>query len=261
MQIQNRIFSAPEAVPLQNNTGSVSPFPRNPGIGETLPADAEPCCLQHLHRKFKTIPVGDRGGAGHRIGEIGENSAVHNVGGGAFGADPVEPGRNLMQDFGGWHGVGDMLNGLTFGNFCDCLDLLQQSKQAATEKDDPAINEIFQDITLRLYRYKDPEKIPAVPSLLAIHAVNFFSSVWEMVLSGPVYISGEAIDFRILFQKLAPDDRKADDKTGWTGIVFEVAASGVFGNKKEVDDTPFWDVLLYLYKCKFEYLHQKRNKK
>ena len=43
-----------------------------------------------------------------------------------------------------------------------------------------------------------------------------------------------------------------------TGIVFEVAASGVFGNKKEVDDTPFWDVLLYLYKCKFEYLHQKQ---
>ena len=166
-----------------------------------------------------------------------------------------------MQDFGGWHGVGDMLNGLTFGNFCDCLDLLQQSKQAAAEKDEPAINEIFQDITLKLYRYKDPEKIPAVPSLLAIHAVNFFSAVWEMVLSGPVYISGEAIDFRILFQKLASEDRKVDDKTGWTGIVFEVAASGVFGNKKEVDDTPFWDVLLYLYKCKFEYLHQKRNKK
>ena len=93
-----------------------------------------------------------------------------------------------MQDFGGWHGVGDMLNGLTFGNFCDCLDLLQQSKQAAAEKDDPAINEIFQDITLKLYRYKDPEKTPAVPSLLAIHAVNFFSAVWEMVLSGPVYI-------------------------------------------------------------------------
>ena len=142
----------------------------------------------------------------------------------------LKTGRNLMQDFGGWHGVGDMLNGLTFGNFCDCLDLLQQSKQAAAEKDDPAINEIFQDITLKLYRYKDPAKTPA-------------------------------IDFRILFQKLASEDRKADDKTGWTGIVFEVAASGVFGNKKEVDDTPFWDVLLYLYKCKFEYLHQKRNKK
>ena len=134
-------------------------------------------------------------------------------------------------------------------------------QQAATEQDEPAINEIFQDITLKLYRYKDPEKMPAVPSLLAIHAVNFFSAVWEMVLSGPVYIGGEDIDFRILFQKLASEDRKADDKTGWTGIVFEVAASGVFGNKKEVDDTPFWDVLLYLYKCKFEYLHQKRNKK
>lgn len=73
-----------------------------------------------------------------------------------------------MQDFGGWHGVGDMLNGLTFGNFCDCLDLLQQSKQAAAEKDDPAINEIFQDITLKLYRYKDPED--AGRSFLACHS-------------------------------------------------------------------------------------------
>ena len=33
----------------------------------------------------------------------------------------LKTGRNLMQDFGSWHGVGDMLNGLTFGNFCDCL--------------------------------------------------------------------------------------------------------------------------------------------
>lgn len=172
----------------------------------------------------------------------------------------LKTGCNLMQDFGGWYGVGDMLNGLTFGNFCDCLELLQQCKQAA-ENDDSGIDEIFRELTLKLYRYKEPEKIPDVPSLLAIHAMNFFSSVWDMILSQPVYIGGEAIDFRILFQKLGLDERKADDKTGWTGIVFEVAASGVFGNKKEVDDTPFWDVLLYLYKCKFEYLHQKRNKK
>ena len=33
----------------------------------------------------------------------------------------LKTGRNLMQDFGGWHGVGDMLNGLTFGDFCDSV--------------------------------------------------------------------------------------------------------------------------------------------
>lgn len=173
----------------------------------------------------------------------------------------LKTGRNLMQEFGNWHGVGDMLNGLTFGNFCDCLGLLQQCKQVESDKDEPSIDEIFREFALKLYWYEGPEKMPAVPSLLAIHAVNFFSSVWEMILSEPVYIGGEAIYLQILFQKLALDDRKEDDKTGWTGIAFEVAASGVFGNKKEVDDTPFWDVLLYLYKCKFEYLHQKRNKK
>jgi hypothetical protein len=102
-----------------------------------------------------------------------------------------------------------MLNGLTFGNFCDCLDLLQQSKQAATEKDEPAINEIFQDITLKLYRYKDPEKTPAVPSLLAIHAVNFFSAVWEMVLLPiqTLLLSGRSVTaktYPTIFRQLSP---------------------------------------------------------
>lgn len=171
----------------------------------------------------------------------------------------LSTGRNLMQDFGGWHGVGDMLNGLTFGNFCDCLGLLQQCRQAAEDDDNTDINEIFQEFALKLYRFETLGKTPPVPTLLAIHAVNFFSAVWEMILSAPVYIGGEDIDFRILFKKLAASDRKPDDKTGWTGIAFEVAASGVFGNMKTVNDTPFWDVLLYLYKCKFEYLHQKKK--
>lgn len=46
----------------------------------------------------------------------------------------LKTGRNLMQDFGGWHGVGDMLNGLTFGNFviawicCSKANRRQQKK-------------------------------------------------------------------------------------------------------------------------------------
>ncbi|MCS2862895.1 hypothetical protein NXW13_00810 [Bacteroides thetaiotaomicron] len=49
--------------------------------------------------------------------------------------------RNLMLGFRGLHGVGDMLNGLTFGNFG--LPGFAAAKQTVAEKDDPAINEIF----------------------------------------------------------------------------------------------------------------------
>ena len=49
------------------------------------------------------------------------------------------------------------------------------------------------------------------------------------------------------------------DRTGWKGITFEVASSGVFGAMDSLNVTPFWDVLLYLYKCKYEYLHNKNK--
>lgn len=166
----------------------------------------------------------------------------------------LSTGRNLMPDFGGWHGVGDMLNGMTFGDFCECLELYQQYKN---EPDTTESERILEEITLKLYQFTGTDKCPDVPSLLVIHAVTLFSTVWTMILAQPICINGEDIDFRILFKK-STAGAIPDDKTGWTGIAFEVAASGVFGNVKEVNNSPLWDVLLYLYKCKFEYLHQKK---
>ena len=42
-------------------------------------------------------------------------------------------------------------------------------------------------------------------------------------------------------------------------IFFFVAASGVFGDFRQVNDTPFWDVMLYIYKCRFEMLHNNKK--
>jgi len=67
------------------------------------------------------------------------------------------------------------------------------------------------------------------------------------------------VDFSIIFK--SSGSRRPDDKTGWAGISFEIAAAGVFGNVSELDAAPFWAVLMYLYKCKFEYMHDKSNKK
>ena len=38
----------------------------------------------------------------------------------------------------------------------------------------------------------------------------------------------------------------------------DIAENGVFGNYAEVRATPFWDILIFLYRKKFEKLHSKR---
>ena len=94
--------------------------------------------------------------------------------------------------------------------------------------------------------------------ILAWHAPMLFLAVWKAIQSGPIEINGRDVDFSIIFRSSGP--RRPDDKTGWAGITFEIATSGVFGNVAEVEASPFWSVLMYLYKCKFEYIHDKSKK-
>lgn len=158
--------------------------------------------------------------------------------------------RNLLPEYRGYRGPDDWLGDVKFGKFVQCATLLEQERAAA----DP--EEIYRGIARALYDI--PEGEP-VPDILAWHAPVFFGSVWKAIQSAPVDINGKMIDFSIIFRSSGP--RRPDDKTGWAGISFEVAAAGVFGNVAELDAAPFWEVLMYLYKCKFEYLHDKSNNK
>ena len=75
-------------------------------------------------------------------------------------------------------------------------------------------------------------------------------------MAAPVEINGKKIDFRIIFKSSGTS--RPDDKTGWTGITFEIASAGLFGNVSQVEEADMWAVLIYLYKCRFEYNHEKR---
>ncbi|MCK8622636.1 hypothetical protein [Prevotella sp. E13-27] len=172
----------------------------------------------------------------------------------------LKTGRQMMKEYAGWVGPGDMLDGMTFGNFTDCLTIMTMIKTAIDEgEEEETIAEMYQEMTRKIYRPAVPvpetEKL-VPPPLLVLHAVNLFSSVWMQIVSEPVYINGQTVNFSILFSGMQNNGRAGlDDKTGWQGITFEVAGSGVFGRVQDVNATPFWDVLLYLYKCKFEYMH------
>ncbi len=172
--------------------------------------------------------------------------------------------RQMMKEYAGWVGPGNMLDGMTFGDFTDCLTVLTMVKTATDNgEDDDEVMKLYEELTRKMYRPMGdhvPDAAKMVPPpLLVFHAVYFFSAVWKQILNEPVNINGQDIAFSILFTGAAGGRAGVDDKTGWQGITFEVASSAVFGNIKDVNAAPFWDVLLYLYRCKFEQMHKKKH--
>ena len=163
-------------------------------------------------------------------------------------------GRNLLPEFAGWKSrVGDMLNGMKFGEFVEALNLVGQ----LGESDDQT--EVLSSLARLLYEAPAEQGESDVPALVAVHSLTLFTSVFNMIRTGPISISGEDINFSIIFKPVPGVPSKANDHTGWHGIAMEVASSGVFGTLKEVNETPVWDVLLYLYRAKFDLLHEKRR--
>lgn len=159
---------------------------------------------------------------------------------------------NLLPEHMGYKGPGDLFQGVTFGEFVECFTVAESLHESGPE----AMAEGCAHIARTLYHI--PEEVP-VPDLLAFHAPKLFSSVWRAIQSGPIEINGKKIDFRIIFKSTGSS--KPDDKTGWTGITFEIASAGLFGNVNQVESQDMWAVLIYLYKCKFEYLNEKRTSK
>ena len=163
-------------------------------------------------------------------------------------------GRNLLPEFAGWRSkVGDMLNGMKFGEFVEALNLLGMLDEAEDQV------EVMTELAHLMYERTeaaDPES--DVPALVAVHSLTLFTSVFNMIRTGPISISGEDINFSIIFKPVPGVPSKANDHTGWHGIAMEVASGGVFGPLKEVHATPLWDVLLYLYRAKFDLLHEKK---
>lgn len=154
--------------------------------------------------------------------------------------------RNLLPEYQGYKGPSDWLNEVSFGKFVECATLYEQAAVS------PDADEIYHGIARALYSIAEGDTVPPV---LAWHAPVLFGSVLSTIQSGPIEINGKSIDFSIIFKSSGP--RRPDDRTGWAGISFEVAAAGLFGTVKELEEVPFWSVLMYLYKCKFEYLHDK----
>jgi len=163
-----------------------------------------------------------------------------------------ETPRNLLPEFGDYKGPGDWLNGIKFGEFVECATIIETLTDAEPE----TVAECYEAIARILYHIPEGDN---VPEILAFHAPMLFVNVWKQIQSGAIEINGKKIDFTIIFKATGP--KRPDDKTGWTGITFEVATAGLFGDVSGVEKADFWAVLMYLYKCKFEYINELKQQR
>ena len=156
-------------------------------------------------------------------------------------------GRN-----GRYNGPGPMLDGMRYGDVVKALQILTTGSLTM---------EGLIEVARIAYGLKGDDLLPATYGVatLAAHCAEMILHTWRMISEAPVWINGEDIDLRILFR--SDDSSAKDDGLGWNGITFEVARSGVFGTTREVENADFWEVLLYLYKCRWEYNESRQRHK
>ena len=69
-------------------------------------------------------------------------------------------------------------------------------------------------------------------------------------------IGGRAVNFSLLFPKGASGEEKKKG-AGFTGILYSVAETGIFGNAAATDQVGLFDILIYLYDKDLEYRRAK----
>ena len=89
----------------------------------------------------------------------------------------------------------------------------------------------------------------------------YFASFQKFISSAEVPWGGKVLDFSILF---TPDENDNDidigkDDIGMDAVMFSMAESGVFGNKKELDKTNIWMILVRMYDIRVKDLKLKKQ--
>lgn len=159
-----------------------------------------------------------------------------------------------------YYGPEDLLSDLTLGEFKTALSVVDQYFES---KDEEALAMEYLNLFLSiLYRPKisgakvlfrehipDPSVFAKVPLWQKQCIVIWFTYCVKCLQSEELTINGIDVDLSVLFPKSEAargGSRKVN--LGWTGILLDIAESGVFGDAAHASQTPLYDVLIFLLK-------------
>jgi hypothetical protein len=180
----------------------------------------------------------------------------------------IKSGANLLPEWNGLKGPDDMLSNITWGDFVNCLNNIKLISLAKAENDILEIQSNTIELFQTLYNKKESraknkeprQKNEDIPDTVLYHALTYFSYVYELITTVPIPINGEEIDFSIIWKGSKDDEGDKADKSGWAGVLFSIAETGIFGRTTDVNSTGLYDVLTYLYSRKLQAIEMEKKR-
>ncbi|WP_312139503.1 hypothetical protein [Sphingobacterium sp.] len=160
-----------------------------------------------------------------------------------------------------FYGPDDLLANLTLNEFKTALSFLNQYFELRTDQEQSLL--YLDYFIATLYRPKDHtgERVPFYKYIIEPSLFENFSiwkkqmiAIWfsfcvKCLQREDILIDSIEVNLSVLFPE--PNPNQHSNKTvslGWTGIILDVAESGVFGDTERTGNTLLYDVLLYLLK-------------
>jgi hypothetical protein len=91
--------------------------------------------------------------------------------------------------------------------------------------------------------------INSLPLHVKLAVFHFFHSCEKFLHEGELNINGNLIKLSVLYES-EPDAPKPEGNIGLTGLLFELAESGVFGNAQETSMQNMFDIMARLYQIR-----------
>lgn len=182
---------------------------------------------------------------------------------------------NYFPTLGVTAGPADLLSDLTFGEFQESLNLMNAyfDNYADPVLADEALIEFIAMIYRPLVKGNrvpltdftaDEKKFSEIPRWKMRSIMIWFTSCINAIKQYDLTINGIDVNFSSIFPAANSDDNKKRKglDLGWTGVLIDIAESGVFGPAPRVNETPLYDILFFLLKRQDEYKQQlEANKK
>lgn len=160
-----------------------------------------------------------------------------------------------------WIGPDDGFRDLTFGKYVEALGLFLDYAK-------------FQELDTLIKLFK-VLYVPKFDKIIPIYFKNLkfvdigilygvyhlFAAVHSYICSSSVYYNGVEIDMSIIFEESEDTVKSEIPGLGLKSVLFDIAESGVFGDKKAVEETNVWEILFRLYDLKKKEKDMKAKQK
>lgn len=166
-----------------------------------------------------------------------------------------------------YYGPSDEFNNVKFGEYVDALSHFADFNQTGETKYLYYLMATFyrekRTPFTNLEKYKSDKRIKYNTDRVSELAATFktqpmgvvygfyllFASFQKYLTTAKLFIQGVEIDLAILFNS---DDTFESDVPGigMKSTLYTIAESGIFGTKKEVEETPLWEILIRMYDIK-----------